>query len=65
MLTRAMCADWGRHGIQANGIGQVDITASGADVLVHVNVGGTLAPDMDIRLANTTLASMAANDFIL
>jgi gluconate 5-dehydrogenase len=21
MLTRAMCADWGRHGIQANGIG--------------------------------------------
>jgi hypothetical protein len=36
-----------------------------ADVLVHVNVGGTFASDMDIRLANTTLASMAVNDFIL
>ena len=48
-----------------NGIGQVNIAASGADVLVHVNLGGTFASDMDIRLANTTLASMAASDFFL
>ena len=47
------------------GAGQVSISASAADVYVHVNVGGSLASDMDIRLANTTLASMTASDFIL
>src|SRR5262249_35851315 len=47
------------------GIGQVNVSASGADVLVHVNVAGSVASDMDIRLANTTLASMTQSDFIL
>jgi Ca2+-binding RTX toxin-like protein len=47
------------------GLGQVNVTASGADVFVHVNVAGTVASDMDIRFVNTTLASMAASDFVL
>src|SRR5262249_41176366 len=44
---------------------QVNVTASGTDVIVHVNLSGSLAPDMEIRLADTTLASMAGGDFIL
>jgi len=38
---------------------------AGADVLVEVNTGGTLAPDPAIRLTATTLASMTAMDFVL
>jgi serralysin len=48
-----------------NGAGQVRVAAAGADVLVEVNVGGTLAADMQIRLVNTTFASMASTDFVL
>lgn len=46
--------------------GQVHIRdLPGADVLVEVNTGGSLAADMTIRLAATTLASMTATDFVL
>jgi Ca2+-binding RTX toxin-like protein len=48
-----------------SGINQVNLNASGTDVYVHVNIAGTLASDMDIRLLNTTLASMTKSDFIL
>jgi Ca2+-binding RTX toxin-like protein len=46
--------------------GQVHIAdVPGTDVIVEVNTGGSLAADMQIRLAHTTLASMSAGDFIL
>jgi hypothetical protein len=45
--------------------GQVHVVASGADVLVEVNLGGTLAADFHLRLASTRLASVGADDFIL
>jgi subtilisin-like proprotein convertase family protein len=46
--------------------GQVRINdVAGADVVVEVNTGGSLAADFSIRLKGTTLASMAANDFVL
>jgi Ca2+-binding RTX toxin-like protein len=38
---------------------------AGRDVVVEVNIGGSLAADMQIRLASTTLASMTSSDFIL
>jgi hypothetical protein len=48
------------------GAGQVRIKdIAGADLLVEVNLGGTLAADMQIRLSNTDLAAMAASDFFL
>jgi len=34
-------------------------------VIVEVNVVGSLAADMQIRLVNTTFASMTAADFFL
>jgi hypothetical protein len=34
-------------------------------VIVEVNLVGTLAADMQIRLVNTTPASMAVGDFFL
>lgn len=46
--------------------GQVRINdIGGVDLLVEVNTGGTLAADVQIRLAATTLASMTLTDFIL
>jgi hypothetical protein len=55
-----------RHNLAFTGAGQVRINdIAGADVLVEVNTGGTLAADFAVRLAGTTLASMAANDFFL
>ena len=55
-----------RHNLAFTAAGQVRINdIAGADVLVEVNTGGTLAPDAQIRLTNTTLASMTASDFIL
>ncbi|HTV69240.1 MAG TPA: calcium-binding protein [Rhizobiaceae bacterium] len=46
--------------------GQVRINdVGGADVIVEVNVGGSLAADFSIRLTATTLSSMTATDFIL
>jgi Ca2+-binding RTX toxin-like protein len=41
------------------------IDIAGPDVLVAVNRSGSLAPDLHIRLANTTAASVTAADFIL
>jgi Ca2+-binding RTX toxin-like protein len=49
-----------------NGAGQVRINdIVGPDVFVEVNLGGTLAPEMQIHLTNTTAASMNAADFVL
>jgi serralysin len=46
--------------------GQVRINdIAGADVIVEVNTGGSLAADFAVRLTNTTLASMSAGDFVL
>ena len=46
--------------------GQVHVKEiAGPDILVEVNTGGSLAPDLQIRLAATTIASMTATDFLL
>jgi len=48
------------------GAGQVRINdIPGPDLLVEVNLGGSLAADMHIRLTNTDVAAMAASDFYL
>lgn len=48
------------------GAGQVRIAdIAGPDLLVQVNLGGTLAPEMTIRLVGTTALSMSKADFIL
>jgi len=48
------------------GAGQVRINdIPGPDLLVEVNLGGSLAADMHIRLTNTDVAAMAASDFCL
>ena len=55
-----------RHNLAFTAAGQVRINdIAGADLIVEVNTGGTLAADMQIRLTGTTLASMAASDFFL
>ena len=55
-----------RHNLGFTGAGQVRINdVAGVDVIVEVNTEGTLAADMQIRLVNTTLASMTASDFLL
>jgi Ca2+-binding RTX toxin-like protein len=38
---------------------------AGPDVLVEVNLTGSLAPDLTVHLAATTAAAMTANDFVL
>lgn len=48
-----------------NGLNQVRVVASGADVLVHVNVTGNTNPDFTIKLLATTIGSMGIDDFIL
>lgn len=54
------------HAAAFTKIGQVRINdIAGADVIVEVNTGGTLASDFSIRLSATTLASMTASDFVL
>jgi Ca2+-binding RTX toxin-like protein len=46
--------------------GQVRINdIPGSAVVVEVNIGGSLAPDMQIRLTGTTITSMTATDFYL
>jgi Ca2+-binding RTX toxin-like protein len=46
--------------------GQLHIKdVAGPDVLVEVNTGGSLAADFQIRLVDTTVASMTKNDFVL
>ena len=55
-----------RHNLGFTAAGQVRINdVAGADVIVEVNTGGTLAADVQIRLTGTTLASMTATDFLL
>jgi hypothetical protein len=55
-----------RHGLAFTDAGQVRINdVAGADVIVEVNTGGSLAPDFSIRLTGTTLSSMNAGDFVL
>ena len=55
-----------RHALAFTAAGQVRINdVAGADVIVEVNTGGTLAADFAIRLTGTTLASMTASDFVL
>jgi hypothetical protein len=45
--------------------GQVRVQAAGTAVVVEINTAGTGGAESEITLANTTLASMAASDFIL
>jgi Ca2+-binding RTX toxin-like protein len=55
-----------RHNADFTAAGQVRINdILGVDVIVEVNIGGTLAADMQIRLTATSLASVTASDFIL
>jgi Ca2+-binding RTX toxin-like protein len=55
-----------RHNLAFTAIGQVRINdIAGADLIVEVNTVGGLGADMQIRLTGTSLAAMAANDFIL
>ncbi|HTV70704.1 MAG TPA: calcium-binding protein [Rhizobiaceae bacterium] len=55
-----------RHNLAFTAAGQVRVLdVTGPDVIVHVNTGGSLAADFQLRLKATTLASMAANDFVL
>ncbi len=48
-----------------NGAHQVNVTANGADVIVHVNLDADARDEMRIVLHNTSLSSMSAADFIL
>jgi len=49
-----------------NGAGQVRINdIAGPDLFVEVNLGGTLAPEMQIHLTNTFAFTMNAADFVL
>jgi autotransporter-associated beta strand protein len=55
-----------RHNLAFTKTGQVRINdIAGADLLVEVNTGGTLAADFAVRLTGTTLASMSSGDFVL
>ena len=54
------------HDAVFTAVGQVRINdIAGPDVLVEVNTGGSLAADFQIRMTNTTLASMSTGDFFL
>lgn len=54
------------HNAAITKAGQVRINdIAGADVIVEVNIGGTLTADMQIRLTGTMLTSMTASDFLL
>ncbi len=48
-----------------SGANQVRVTASGNDVLVHVNLDADAADEMQILLCGTKLGDMAKGDFIL
>ena len=48
-----------------DGADQVNVTRSGDDVLVHVNLDADLDDELLIRLDNCTLSSMGSDDFIL
>jgi serralysin len=44
---------------------QVRAVESGANVVIQINTGGTLAADSEILLLNTTLAQVTSSDFVL
>ncbi len=50
---------------EITGAHQVRVTASGDDVVVHVNLDHDAADEMQIVLSGTTLAEMTKGDFIL
>lgn len=54
-----------RDEAKITGINQVNVTKSGADVIVHVNLAGDLADEVRIVLTKTSLSSMTSADFIL
>ena len=54
-----------RDEARINGANQVNVTKSGSDVIVHVNLDADLADEMRIVLDNTSLSSMSKGDFIL
>lgn len=47
------------------GANQVNVTASGNAVIIHVNLDADMADEVRIKLDNTTLSAMTAGDFIL
>lgn len=47
------------------GANQVNVTRSGSDVIVHINLDADKADEMRIVLDNTSLSSMSKGDFIL
>jgi Ca2+-binding RTX toxin-like protein len=48
-----------------DGPNQINVTASGKDVIVHVNLDEDMDDEMQVLLKGTTLSSMTASDFIL
>ena len=55
-----------RHNGAFTAAGQVRINdVAGADLLVEINTGGSLAADFAIRLTGTALGAMTASDFVL
>lgn len=54
-----------RDEARINGANQVNVTKSGSDVIVHVNLDADLADEMRIVLDNTSLSAMSKGDFIL
>jgi hypothetical protein len=54
------------HNAFFSGIGQVRINdIAGPDVIVELNLGGTLAPDMQIRLEHTPAGVDVGGRFLL
>lgn len=54
-----------RDEARISGANQVNVTKSGSDVIVHVNLDADLTDEMRIVLSNTSLGSMSTGDFIL
>ena len=54
-----------RDEARITGANQVNVTKSGSDVIVHVNLDADKADEMRIVLDNTSLGSMTKGDFIL
>jgi serralysin len=54
-----------RDEARITGANQVNVTKSGSDVIVHVNLDADLTDEMRIVLSNTSIGSMTQSDFIL
>lgn len=48
-----------------DGANQINVVASGSDVIVNVNIDADLTIEMQVLLKGTTLSSMTQSDFIL